>query len=227
MRHTMKKTINNPKKLFTLFTCCIVSFSISLQSGNGSEPQKKGAKPPTNSDYSEPELPLNNNPNPTSNNLSQGTPIIIPFGLKWGESPETVRKWSKEKGYNRRKYEDNEKLILEVEGPFENLEFQTVRFHYVSNTLIEIELQYPPKSSESEGLFQLGKIKGEIEKYREKGQLEPQIDGHENSSFWRINRYTWNDSNNFLWLVNFQMKETSPSKIISITSLHYRKLEKK
>lgn len=216
-----------PPKPWFPYILAAASLLLFCPTGLSSETGKKGVKPPTKEELIEPELPSwDNRTNPPGNESNRGNPIVIPFGLKWGESPEIVRKWSKEKGYNRRRYQDGDKLILEVEGPFENMAFQTIRFHYKADQLTEVELQYPPKSSESDGLFQLAQIKGEIEKARGKGLLEPQESGQEDSTFWRINRYTWNDGENFLWLVNFQMKEIPISKLVSITSLHYRRPEK-
>lgn len=173
----------------------------------------------------EPELPSwEDNEEPWK--AKQGNPILPPFGLQWGESPEVVREWSKERGYNRKRYQNGEKLILEVSGPFERVHFQTIRFHYEKDSLKEVELQYPHRESESEGLFQLAQIKNLVEKSRGKGRLEPEEIGQEEAKHWRINRYTWDDGENLLWLVNFQIKEGSKEKgfsTVSITSLHYRK----
>lgn len=177
-------------------------------------------------EFADPELPSwDDQTNPETIKKTQGPPITPPFGLKWGESPEIIRGWSEKKEYKRKKYQKGENLILEVQGPFENLEFQTIRFHFKSNELKEIELQYPPRKTESEGLFQLAQIKEEIEKQRGEGILQPQKEGQQKSDFWRINRYCWSDGKNFLWLVNFQMKEnpgTNNTKTVSISSLHYR-----
>lgn len=156
----------------------------------------------------------------------QGNPILPPFGLQWGDSPETVRTWCKERGYIRKKYQNGDKLILEVSGPFRNVHFQTIRFHYEKNSLEEVELEYPHQENESDGLFQLAEIKNLVEKSRGKGKLGPEEIGKDEDKHWRINRYTWDDGENLLWLVNFQIKDGSKEKgfsTISITSLHYIK----
>lgn len=155
----------------------------------------------------------------------KGSPIKTPFGLKWGESPEVVREWSEKKGYKRKRYENEDNLILEVEGPFEKLKFQIVRFHYLKEKLQEIELEYPPKKTESDGLYQLALIKDEIEADLGKGGLQPQEEGKTQENFWRVNRYQWSDPKTVLWLVSFQLKTNPTAKkteVVSITSLHYR-----
>lgn len=195
----------------------ITAFGVLVSNSTG-EPLK----------YDEPELPAEEDSNEPWDK-QMGNPILPPFGLKWGDSPEIVREWSRKKGYKRKKYQDKGKLILEVSGPFENMKFQTIRFHYEDNALLEVELEYPHKTKESDGLFQLAQIKELIESKRGRGRLEPEEHGENESQHWRLNRYTWDDGENLLWLVNFQIKEGTSQKgfqTISITSLHYRLVKK-
>jgi hypothetical protein len=183
---------------------------------------QKSQKSPPKEESVEPELPAWDERDPENTGASTLAP---PFGRTWGEAPESVRSWSENRGYRRKRYQKDDQTILEVQGPFQNSKFETLRFHYQNNKLTEVELEFPARRTESDGLLQLADIRNNVEKLLGSGTPQKEESEEKGESLWRINRVTWESSPSELWLINFQMKEKSPEGInqtVCITSLHYR-----
>ena len=227
---------SNKHKLHLIAVCCLIfsitshAQTIQKQTPDQTTLKSRTQPSPLNIDM-ELELPSwESRDEGTLTQTPQGNPISPPFGLKWGQNPNIIINWSKNKGYETRSFTDETgRATIEVNGPFKNVEFHTLCFYFTENTLSEVELRYPIKKSESEGLFQMARIKDILEKTRGQGRLSPESKGKTEGAYWRLNYYTWTAQTQQIWLVCFQAKKEvtisqTKNEIVSITSLHYKNL---
>jgi len=154
--------------------------------------------------------------------------ISAPFGLSWEEDPQTIKAWATRNQYPFFEEDGEPYSKVTVNGPFPKMAFTRIIFRFEENHIHEIELQFPPKYSETEGIFQFAEIRKTLEETFGLGTIQPEEKGTEpNQTRWRINRIQWNKGPQMVWLVSFQALKTKPDQslnTLSITSIHYKNL---
>lgn len=166
------------------------------------------------------------------NGISQRTDTIKaiepPFGLNWGENQENVTKWIKGNNFSSAKGKTkNNRIAIEVDGPFPNAEFNRIRFYFGKRGLDEVELQFneigtkKDKVQEFELFTKALAIKDKIDKELGKGQLIKNEKGEKNGSQWQFIHQIWTDEEHSVWLAVFLASHPEEATL-SMASLHYR-----
>jgi len=173
--------------------------------------------------------------------------IRPPFGLNWGESPENTRKWIQKNQHKSVEGTAKDgRQVIEVEGPFPEVTFTRIRFHFSKNQLSEVELQFnqiknkETNEEEAKTYTDALDIKSLIDSIHGKGNLVKNEKGEEPNHQWKYIHQIWTDEEHSIWLVVFHSKRIDPNPkntfSLAMISLHYRwekklmenkKLEKK
>ena len=163
----------------------------------------------------------------TAQNTDTVKPIEPPFSLNWGESPDNTINWvnTNQLEMVRGKIQDG-RTVIEVIGPFPNVEFDRIRFYFSNNTLTEVELQFIQTGNVSDeiefsSLTSAIAIKTEIDNKIGTGILIKNEKGKHKDSEWNFVQQIWTDEEHAIWLTIFSTK-TPQKGSLSIVSLHYR-----
>lgn len=160
--------------------------------------------------------------------MDHTAPIEPPFGLEWGESQQNTITWANSNNFPIKTGKDLlQRDVIEVDGPFPNAEFDRLRFYFINNQLMEVEIQFhytstsPEKNAELEAITEALAIKNLIDSKLGKGQLVRNEKNNKNQREWSFIQQIWTDEEHAVWLSIF-LARTPQGESLAITSLHYR-----
>jgi hypothetical protein len=197
---------------------------IGLGLGNGSDANEDIARQIMDSATQEPQQTQISN----GDNTDTIRPIEPPFGLDWGENPTNIRIWAQTNKYPISEGNGHDgRYAMEIDGPFPNAQYNRLRFYFVNERLIEVEIQFNevgPPNNKKQKLGTYGKalaLKQHIDSQLGEGTMIKNEKGKKGDIEFEFIEQIWTDEEHAIWLAVYNAEDPNHGTV-SMASIHYR-----